>query len=57
MRGTSAQPNMTVLVGGNRIQAIGKDGKIRLPKDVLTNLAICLEAKRKAAGAGSSDLL
>jgi Amidohydrolase family len=32
MTGTSAQPNMTVLIVGNRIQAIGKDGKIRAPK-------------------------
>ena len=33
MKRTSAQSNMTVLTAGNRIQAIGKDGKIRVPKD------------------------
>lgn len=32
MTGNSAQANMTVLIVGNRIQAIGKDGKVRVPK-------------------------
>ena len=32
MTGNSAQPNMTVLIVGSRIQAIGKDGKVRVPK-------------------------
>src|SRR5688572_16663114 len=32
MTGNSAHSNMTVLIVGNRIQAIGKDGKVRVPK-------------------------
>lgn len=32
MTGNSAQPNMTVLIVGSRIQAIGTDGKVRVPK-------------------------
>ena len=32
MTGNSARPNMTVLLVGNRIQEIGRDGKVRVPK-------------------------
>lgn len=32
MTGTSVQPRMTVLIAGNRIHVIGRDGKIRIPK-------------------------
>lgn len=33
MTGASPKPNMTVVVVGNRISAIGKTGKVRLPKN------------------------
>ncbi len=32
MRSAQPQPNMTVVVSGDRIAAIGKTGKIRVPK-------------------------
>ena len=51
MTGKSARPNMTVLVVGNRIQEIGKDGKVRLPKGVQV-----IEAKDKFMIPGLWDM-
>ncbi len=36
MTGGQPQPNMTVVVVGNRITALGKTGKVRVPKDAQT---------------------